>query len=46
MGSAAMSAAEALKAVHAVGIRVGVDSDELVLAACAYRALIVRGGES
>ena len=43
MGSAAMSAAEALKAARAVGIRVGVDGDELVLAACAHRALIVRG---
>jgi hypothetical protein len=38
-----MSAAEALKAARAVGIRVGVDGDELVLAACAHRALIVRG---
>ena len=28
------------------GIRVGVDGDELVLEACAHRALIVRGGES
>jgi hypothetical protein len=40
-----MSAAEALKAARAVGIRVG-DGDELVLEACARRALIVRGGES
>jgi hypothetical protein len=41
-----MSAAEALKAARAVGIRVGVDGDELVLEACAQRALIVRGGDS
>ena len=44
MGSAAMSAVEALKAAR--GIRFGVDGDELVLEACAHRALIVRGGES
>jgi hypothetical protein len=43
---AAMSAAEALKAARAVGIRVGVDGDELVREACAHRALIVRRGES
>ena len=41
-----MSAAEALKAARAVGIRVGVNGDELVLEVCAHRALIVRGGES
>ena len=35
MGSAAMSAAEALKAARAVGIRVGVDGEELVLEASA-----------
>jgi hypothetical protein len=29
-----------------IGIRAGIDSDELVLAACAYRALIVGGVES
>jgi hypothetical protein len=40
-----MSAAEAPKAARAVDIRVGVDGDELVLEACAHRALIVRGGE-
>jgi hypothetical protein len=39
-----MSAAEALKAAR--GVRVGVDGEELVLEACAHRALIVRGGES
>jgi hypothetical protein len=44
MGSAAMSAAEALKAAR--GIRLGLARDELVLAACAHRALIVVGGES
>ena len=44
MGSAVMSAAEALNAAR--GIRFGVDGDELVLDACALRALIVRGGES
>ena len=41
-----MSAAEALKAARAVDIRAGIDGDELVLVACAHRALIVRGGES
>jgi hypothetical protein len=46
MGNAAMSAAKALKAARAAGNRVGVDGDELVLEACAHRALIVRGGES
>jgi hypothetical protein len=39
-----MSAAEALKAARAAGIR--VDGDDLMLEACAHRALIVRGGES
>jgi hypothetical protein len=43
---AAVSAAEALKAARAVGIRVGVDGDELVLETFAHRALIVRGGAS
>ena len=41
-----MSAAEALKAARAVGIRAGIDGDELVLEACAHRTLIVRGGET
>lgn len=41
-----MSAAEALKAARAAGIRVGIDGDDLMLEACAHRALIVRGGES
>ena len=42
-----MSAAEALKAARTVGIRVGVDGDELIQEACALIApLIVRGGES
>jgi hypothetical protein len=41
-----MSAVEAFNAARAAGIRVGVDGDELVLEACAHRALIVRGGES
>ena len=44
MGSAAMSAVEALKAAR--GIRFGVDGDELVQQACAHRALIVGGAES
>lgn len=46
MGSAAMSAAEALKAARAVGIELGIDGDELVLEVCAHRAPIVWGGES
>jgi hypothetical protein len=41
-----MSAAKALKAARAVGIRVGIDGESLVLEACAHRALIVRGGDS
>jgi hypothetical protein len=41
-----MSAAEALNAARAAGIRLGIAGDELVLEACAHRALIVRGGES
>ena len=44
MGSAVMSAAEALNAAR--GIRFGVDGDELVQQACAHRPLIVGGGES
>jgi hypothetical protein len=35
MGSAAMSAAEALKAARAAGIRVGIDGDDLMLEASA-----------
>jgi hypothetical protein len=41
-----MSAAEALRAAQASGVRVTVDGESLVLEACAHRALIVRGGES
>jgi hypothetical protein len=41
-----MSAAEALKAARAVGIRVGVDGDELLPEPCAHSALIARGRES
>lgn len=42
---AAMSAADALRVAHAFDVRVTVDGESLVLAACAHRALIVRGGE-
>ena len=41
-----MSAAEVFKPPRALGIRVGVDGESVVLEACAHRALIVRGGES
>jgi hypothetical protein len=41
-----MSAANALRAELASGVRVTVDGERLVLETCAYRALIVRGGES
>ena len=41
-----MSAADALRAELASGIRVTVDGESLVLEACAHRALIVRGSES
>jgi hypothetical protein len=41
-----MSAADALGAELASGVRVTVDGESLFLAACAHRALIVRGGES
>jgi hypothetical protein len=41
-----MSAADALRVAHAFDVRVTVDGESLVLAACAHRALIVRGGES
>jgi hypothetical protein len=35
MGGAAMSAAEALKAARAAGLRLGIDGDDLVLEASA-----------
>jgi hypothetical protein len=41
-----MTAADALRAEIASGVRVTVDGESLVLKACAHRALIVRGGES
>ncbi len=41
-----MSAADAPRAELGSGVHVTVDCKSLVLAACAYRALIVRGGES
>ena len=41
-----MSAADALRAELASGVRVNVDGESLVPEACAHRTLIVRGGES
>jgi hypothetical protein len=41
-----MSAADALRAELASGVRVTVDGESLVPEACAHRTLIVRGGES
>jgi len=41
-----MSAADALCAAHASGVRVTVDGKSLVLEACAHRAQIAQGGQS